>query len=43
VPLSLAGSPLVKIGPRMLARLDLAEFARTMVGVRDDGTDQGGD
>ncbi|MFI5914837.1 chemotaxis protein CheW [Dactylosporangium sp. NPDC051541] len=39
-PQSLSGSPLVKIGSRMLARLDLAEFARTMVG--DRGTDQGG-
>ncbi|WP_433062184.1 chemotaxis protein CheW [Dactylosporangium sp. CS-033363] len=40
VPLSLAGSPLVKIGTRMLARLDLVAFARTMVGGR--GTDPGG-
>nr|BFE57310.1 hypothetical protein GCM10020063_018360 [Dactylosporangium thailandense] len=40
-PTTLAGSPLVKIGARMLARLDLEEFARTMVG--DRGADPGGD
>ncbi|WP_433618023.1 chemotaxis protein CheW [Dactylosporangium sp. CA-139114] len=39
-PTKLAGSPLVKIGTRMLARLDLEEFARTMVG--DRGADPGG-
>ncbi|MER7009057.1 chemotaxis protein CheW [Dactylosporangium sp. NPDC000555] len=42
-PTSLAGSPLVKIGTRMLARLDLAGFARTMVGDREHGTDPGRD
>ncbi|WP_432968747.1 chemotaxis protein CheW [Dactylosporangium sp. CA-233914] len=43
VPMSLAGSPLVKIGERILARLDLAEFAATMVGERDRQADPGGD
>ncbi|MFG2041703.1 hypothetical protein [Dactylosporangium sp. NPDC048998] len=37
----LAGSPLVKIGTRMLARLDLAAVARTMVGDREHGDDPG--
>ncbi|MEV6932334.1 chemotaxis protein CheW [Dactylosporangium sp. NPDC051485] len=37
-PATLAGSPLVKIGTRMLPRLNLSECAATMVGERDKRT-----